>query len=427
MSLVRKITRPLRWLYSSSTLRLTFLLSLIFAIGMAIAIFLALSFGRDAVLSRVDETLASLATAVEADEDLEDRGAAIVLPLSALGNLPREFARIAQKGGGTVRLDRRFNQSEDWRAIVVRNDDDEAVLIAVPLDDSEDALELLGKVLWTTVGLILSIVIIIGLVTGFFAQRRLTRINKTLDRLAGGDLKVRTGITGGSDDLGELARQVDKSAAELERLVAQTRHLSASIAHDLRTPLARLRANIEMLPDGEERSDALAEAGRLAEIFDTIMRVARIEAGHGMQGFENVDLAALVSELADTFGPVVEDAGKHLIVQTSAANKVFADRKMLVQAIANLIQNALVHGGSNIILFASGLEIGVADDGQGVAPEQFEEIIKPMVRLDEARSSEGSGLGLAMVRAIADRHDATLQLSKNDPKGLRVSLNFTNL
>jgi len=398
-----------------------------FAVGMAIAVFLALSFGRDAVLSRVDGTLESLAAAVATDEEVANTPAVIVRPLDEMGDLPPAFLRVASTGGGTVRLDRAFNQSEDWRALTARDDDGEPVLIAVPLDDSEDALELLGEVLWTTVGIILLVVILIGFVAGFFAQRRLVRINRTLDRLAAGDLQVRTGLAAGSDDLGELARQVDKSATELERLVAQTRHLSASIAHDLRTPLARLRAQLEKLPEGQERGAALEEAGRLAETFDTIMRIARIEAGQGNDGFEAVDLGGLLVELQETFGAVIEDSGKRLATATSDAASVHADRRMLIQAMANLIQNALVHGGSDITLFADGRQIGVMDNGPGVAPDKHDEILKPMVRLDAARATEGSGLGLALVRAVADRHGAQLHLSQNNPSGLRVTLKFADL
>ena len=182
-----------------------------------------------------------------------------------------------------------------------------------------------------------------------------------------------------------------------------------------------------MLPLSEERGIALEEAQRLSAIFDTIMRVARIEAGHSKDSFVQVDLAELVEELGETFEPVAEMQDKRLHVKIEAGSTAFADRGMLVQALANLIQNALVHGGPDITLFARGREIGVADNGAGVDPAQFSEIIKPMVRLDAARESEGTGLGLALVRAVADRHGADLLLAQNKPQGLQVSLKFTEL
>ena len=301
------------------------------------------------------------------------------------------------------------------------------VLLALPLDDSDEALELLGGVLWVTAALVLCVNLALGLGIGLLAQRRMVRITDTLDRLAAGDLQARTGSTRTVDDLDDIARQLDVTAVELERLVAQTRNLSASLAHDLRTPLARLRARLEALPEGPERGAALEEAARLSGIFDTIMRVARIEAGQGRDGFEPVDLGALLEELAEIFGPVIEEEEKRPILETAGAATVTADRQMLIQAMANLIQNALVYGGDDITLFARGAETGVADNGAGVDPAHYGDIIKPMVRLDAARQSDGSGLGLALVRAVADRHSAKLLLAGNQPSGLRVSLKFAEL
>ncbi len=427
MSLAARLTGALRWLRRSSMLRLTLLLSVLFAIGMAAAVSVALSLGRDAVLQRIDLTLAGLAASVEADDAPDDSFAVLIRPVSELRDLPPDFARIARQGGGTVSLDRAFRRSEDWRVLIARDSDDERMLIAVPLDDSEDALDQLEEILWTAAFAVVGLALAIGLGAGLLAQRRMARITQTLTRLASGDLHARTGITRSSDDLDDLAQHLDRTASELERLVAQTRHLGASIAHDLRTPLARLRAQLEMLPEGDERGAALEEAARLSGIFDTIMRVARIEAQQGTDGFTPVDLGALIAEVAETFGPVVEDAGKRLVLRPQAPATVQADKGMLVQALANLLQNALVHGGPDITLFADGPRLGVADNGAGVDPALYPEILKPMVRLDGARTTDGSGLGLALVRAVADRHGADLALTPEAPQGLRVTLKFAKL
>ncbi|WP_424966546.1 ATP-binding protein [Dinoroseobacter sp. S375] len=427
MSLVASLTARLRWLRRSSTLRLTLLLSGIFTLGMVVAILIALSIGREALLRRVDDSLSGLAAAMEIDDVPSESFAVIVRPLDALGDLPPAFERVAARGGGTVSLRDDFRRSEDWRVMVAPDSKGTPILLALPLDDSDEALELLGGVLWTTALLVLGLNLALGLGIGLVAQRRMIRITDTLDRLAAGDLQARTGSTRAIDDLDDIARQLDMAAAELERLVAQTRNLSASLAHDLRTPLARLRARLEALPDGPERGAALEEASRLAGIFDTIMRVARIEAGQGREGFEPVDLGALAEELSEIFGPVIEEEGKRPVRAIEATATVTADRQMLIQAMANLIQNALVYGGDEITLFVRGAEIGVADNGAGVDPARYGDIIKPMVRVDAARQSDGSGLGLALVRAVADRHGARLVLSENTPTGLRVSLKFAEL
>lgn len=427
MSLAARTTNRLRWLRRSSTMRLSLLLSGVFAAGMIVAILVALDLGEDAIQRRVDTTLQALARAATLDETRGDEFAVIIRSPTDLRDLPPPFERAARRGVGTVELDRDFRRAENWRVMVTEDSRGTPILIAVPLDDSEEALELLAEVLWTTAFVVVAVALAIGLGAGFLAQRRLARINDTLARLATGDLVARTGTARSRDDLDDIARQLDTTAAELERLVAQTRNLSASLAHDLRTPLARLRARLEMLPEGEERAAALDEAARLSDIFDTIMRVARIEAAHGSDGFEPVDLQQLVDDLAEIFGPVIEDENKRLRLDVANAATVMADRQMLVQAMANLIQNALVHGGDEITLFAHGGDLGVADNGQGVDPSQYAEIIKPMTRLDAARANDGTGLGLALVRAVSDRHGAELALSKADPNGLCVALKFANL
>ncbi|MCY4178879.1 MAG: sensor histidine kinase, partial [Litoreibacter sp.] len=135
----------------------------------------------------------------------------------------------------------------------------------------------------------------------------------------------------------------------------------------------------------------------------------------------------LMRDLAETFGPVVEDEGKTLNLNIDGNDTVMADRQMLVQATANLIQNAMRYGGDQIALSARAGAISVADNGPGVDPDQYAEIVKPMVRLDTTRQSDGTGLGLALVRAVADRHNAQLILSQTDPHGLTVTLKFADL
>lgn len=427
MSLVGRLMDRAKWLRRSSTLRLSLLLSGIFAAGMAGAIFVALTLGEDALERRVDSSLEALARAASVQDARADNTSVILRAPTDLADLPEAFKRAARRGGGTVELKRDFRRSETWRVLVSRDSLGMPILVAIPIDDSDDTLELLADILWTTALVVTALTLAIGFGAGFVARRRLVRINDTLERLADGDLAARTELVRSRDDLDDIARQLDSTASELERLVAQTRHLSASLAHDLRTPLARLRARLEMLPEGEERGAALEEAGLLSDIFDTIMRVARIEAAQGNDGFEEVALGAFVDELAEVFGPVIEDGGKSLKLEVSAPAVVLADRKMLVQAMANLIQNAIVHGGHEVTVFAHNHTIGVADNGGGVDPAQYQEILKPMVRLDAARASAGSGLGLALVRAVADRHGAELALSEHAPQGLRVTLKFAEL
>lgn len=416
------------WLQSSSMLRLSLLLSVIFALGFAVAIFVALLLGQRQIEQRVDTTLSTVASTADIDGFDGDSPEMILRARSDVTGLPVPFRRAIARGGrSTVDLDHDLMGADVWRVLTAKDAHGRDIVIAVPLEQSEEARELLAGILWTTAAIVVAGSVAIGLVAGVLAQRRLGRITATLGQLAAGDLTARTGNTRQRDDIDDIAAQLDLTAGNLERLVGQTRHLSASIAHDLRTPLARLRAQIEMLPEGEQRGVALEEAGRLAGIFDTIMRVARIEAGHGRDGFDTIALDGLAGDLAETFGPVIEDSNKTLVLNVNSVATVDADRGMLFQALANLIQNALVHGGDNITIFADGSSIGVSDDGNGVNPAQYSEIIKPMVRLDAARTIDGSGLGLALVRAVADRHGAQLELGAVFPHGFSAALNFAKL
>ncbi|WP_300073877.1 HAMP domain-containing sensor histidine kinase [uncultured Ruegeria sp.] len=417
----------LTWLRRSSTVRLALVLSVIFAIGMAVAVFTALTIGSGAFERRVDGTLQALASSSDLQGARGDSFGLILRAADDLGDLPRPFGRAAGRGGGTVDLEDDFRNAETWRVLVSTDGQGLPVVVSVPLDDGEDALELLSSVLWTTVAVVIALSLIVGLTAGVLGRRRLKLINETLSALASGDLAARTGITLSNDDLGDMARQVDVTAGELEQLVAQTRHLSASLAHDLRTPLARLRSRLEVLPESEERGAALEEAERLSTVFDTIMRVARIEAAQGTDGFEDVALGAFAEELLEIFGPVVEDAEKKLTLEIAQPGTVFADRQMLVQAAANLIQNAIRHGGPDVTLNVDGQSFGVTDNGPGVDASDFAEIIKPMVRLDASRQTEGVGLGLALVRAVANRHQAELVLAPHQPQGLAVTLEFADL
>lgn len=431
MSLAARLLARLAWLRRSSMVRLSLLLSLLFALGMTAAIFIALSLGQNAIERRVDATLIALAQTATLAEAGGENPSMIMRAADDLRGLPSPFRRAVGRGGGTIELDNDFMRSDIWRVLVASDSIGAPIMVAVPLEESEQAQELLTGILWTTTLIVIGLALAIGLITGLLAQRRMALVRGTLGQLAEGNLSARTGHSRSRDDLDDIAGQVDKTAQELEKLVAQTRHLSASIAHDLRTPLARLRSRLEMLPEGDARSDALEEANRLSGIFDTIMRVARIEAAQGREGFETVALGDLAEELEEIFGPVVEDEGKTLSLAVKAPGTVSADRQMLIQAMANLIQNALVHGGNEIVLIAESTSLGVADNGAGVEATAYSEIIKPMVRLDSARSTDGTGLGLALVRAVADRHGARLTLSPltppQDPPGLQVTLNFADL
>lgn len=271
------------------------------------------------------------------------------------------------------------------------------------------------------------------------SQDRLNTINKGLADVARGDLSTRITLEG-QDDLSLLADRINVTSARLETVMTQMRVQSSNIAHDLRTPLARLRAQIETsLNAAEERGKsidpneletALEQIDQITNTFEALLRLARIESGAGRNAFRPVALEGLVGEITETYGPVVEEAHQTLHTDVQDPQTIHGDHDMLVQLLANLIQNALRHGAQNqtISLQVYGTRLIVTDQGRGIPVEDRENVLQPLHQGEATRQKDGFGLGLSMVRAICELHDAELTLSDGpNSSGLCVTVSFPKL
>ncbi|MEC3862553.1 HAMP domain-containing sensor histidine kinase [Mesobacterium sp. TK19101] len=287
------------------------------------------------------------------------------------------------------------------------------------------------------------VVVLAMLAIGYLLSRRsqvkLERIEATLDRVAEGETGARIGSQGAGDQIDRISQRIDAHLDRLDRLVAGTRRTAASVAHDLRRPLARATLDLEKAlaraESGQdpraEIEDAQADLARLTAIVSTILRIARIEGGVGA-ALEPIDLRPLLDEIAETYHPVAEDAGQSLDYQCDGPLMLRGDADMLAQLVVNLMQNALSHAGSGARItlsarqLAQGVVICVSDTGPGI-PEGFrQKVFEPFFRSDDARTVEGSGLGLPLVKAIAERHGAKVRLQDAAP-GLRVSVSFPGI
>ena len=279
--------------------------------------------------------------------------------------------------------------------------------------------------------------ILVGGVLGLRSQRRMSVVLATLSQVAGGDLTARVRPKRDRDDLDRLARRVDETVAQLEVLMRQMREFSASIAHDLKTPLARLRLRLEGLlsadgPGGdgpEEIRAALEQVDGIIAVFDAFLRIARLEAGASRAGFEPVDLVALADEVAEIYAAVVEDGGRRLEVDARGPASVSGDRVLLIQMLANLIENGMRHTpeGTTLTLVAGTGSLGLADTGPGIPSAERDSVTRPSYRLDRSRGLDGAGLGLSLARTIAELHGAELLLSDNprsETPGLYVRAAF---
>ncbi|MBO0904285.1 HAMP domain-containing sensor histidine kinase [Jiella sonneratiae] len=278
---------------------------------------------------------------------------------------------------------------------------------------------------------------VLALLGGFLVSRGPTRrvdeIALTTRQIVDGRLDLRLPVSGRGDELDRLAADINAMLARIETLLASLKQVSTDIAHDLRTPLARLRQRLDSVrrrartPEEYEVAidAAIEESDAAIETFHALLRIAQIEAGTRRSRFRPLDLRAVVRRTAEVYEEVAADAGHRLDIAELGAAHVEGDEELLTQLLANLIENAINHvpppGRIAISLHASDgvARLDVADDGPGVPDGERAKIFQRLYRLDQSRTTPGSGLGLALVAAIAELHGGSAEALDAAP-GLRV-------
>jgi signal transduction histidine kinase len=281
----------------------------------------------------------------------------------------------------------------------------------------------------------LTLVLAIGggwLLGGGFV-RRVDTIGRTSRAIMEGDLSARVPVRGTNDEIDQLVTGLNAMFDRIQQLLEGLRQVSSDIAHDLRTPLGRLRQRLE---DAREHATntaeyaaateaAIAEADSLLEIFSALLRIAQIEAGAQKSAFTEVDLSGLMRSIAEAYAPPAEDSHHKLESAIIDGVNLTGDRQLLAQMVSNLVENALTHTPAGcavrLALRRAGnrIEIEVADDGPGIPEAERDKVFDRFYRLDRSRTTAGSGLGLALVKAIAALHGLTLRLEDRQP-GLAV-------
>ncbi|MEO3473226.1 HAMP domain-containing sensor histidine kinase [Roseomonas sp. CAU 1739] len=267
-----------------------------------------------------------------------------------------------------------------------------------------------------------------GLLIGRSVARRAAAMDIALAAVQGGDLDRRLAVRAGGDEFDRLANRINATLDRLQALMAALREVTDDIAHDLRTPLTRLRQRLDdaaRAPTAEAIEAAQGEADRLLEIFAALLRIAQVESGTQRAGFTTVDLSAIAESVAEVYAPAAEDRGQALATEIAPGVTITGDPALLTQMLANLVENAVRHGraGGRIGLCIAGDGITVTDDGPGIPEAEREKVFHRFHRLDASRSTLGSGLGLALVRAVADLHGIEVALEDAAP-GLRVRLSL---
>lgn len=299
-----------------------------------------------------------------------------------------------------------------------------------------EVLEALGISLVSGFILIMGIGSFAGVWVGRLTEQRIDAISGTMKEVAEGKLAARIPTDGASnDDLDRVSVSINSTLEQLEDLMESQVQISNDIAHDLRTPLQRLRQRLEKMAgqqviDPHEADGALAQTEDIIGTFNALLRIAQIEAGDRRERFQRTDLRDLVTNVHEVFEPSAEDAGQQLhLKMPDRPVVVFGDPDLLMQLISNLVENALRHTpeGTTITLEAESVDnvsvLRVADTGPGIAPDDREKVFRRFYRGEKSRTTGGNGLGLSLCKAIAELHHVELDVSDNQP-GLRIEARF---
>jgi len=300
-------------------------------------------------------------------------------------------------------------------------------------------LQTTQAVLARTVGWILAAALVIGLLGGLILSRRtLTKLSDfthTAREVGAGRLSQRISLSQTGDELDDLGQTLNSMLDRIESLLSSVRHVSTAIAHDLRTPLTRLRNRLENLhesattePQGTGLDQAIAEIDTILQTFAAMLRLAEVESGTLKDRLKPLDLSELALKITEAYQPLAEESGARLELAAADQVTVCGDAELLQQLLVNLLENALQHAGPTptvkVGVRSQGRQavLEVVDNGPGIPEAERERLLKPFERLSS--SSGNSGFGLALVAAIARLHDADLELLDQQP-GLACRVLFS--
>src|SRR3984893_7237763 len=332
------------------------------------------------------------------------------LPTGLVPDVPTDAVVVRLDGGG--------REFQKVRIAAHPLPSGETMVIGRNIDEIVQIAEIVLRAL--ALGLLPAIVlaVVVGIVLSLRARRRITEVTQRIQRIVTGDLRERLPVRNNNDPFDQLAVSVNRMLGEIEALIQQIAGVGNDIAHDLRTPLTRVRARLEC---GRARAATLDELRAVVDhsisgldqslgVVTALLRIAEIEHSRRLEGFSQVQLAPLVREVGDLYEPIAED--KHVTLQVEAADEatVHGDRDLLFEAVANRVDNAVKftpEGGrvTLALLRRDGeIVIQVKDTGSGISEAEREAVIKRFYRSDKSRNTEGLGLGLSLVAAIVKLH-----------------------
>jgi signal transduction histidine kinase len=296
---------------------------------------------------------------------------------------------------------------------------------------------ILRAFLWVVIGAIV-IAGAGGLFLGFRFMRRVDAIAQTCQSIIAGRLDERIPLTGRQDEWDRLAGAINEMLNRISALLENLRQVSSDVAHDLRTPLTRVRNRLEEALNNstsiEDFSAAITTAiddmDQLLAMFTALLRISQVEAGARFDTFSTVPLTEILENVYQMYLPVAEDCRRSFTSSLAGGVRIRGDAELLTQMFSNLVENAIRHTPEhtkiqiNLNVEGESVAASIADDGPGVDPSEHEKVLRRFYRGSSSRASEGYGLGLALVAAIAQLHQAKLTLSDAKP-GLKVKISFS--
>ncbi|HED12282.1 MAG TPA: HAMP domain-containing histidine kinase [Gammaproteobacteria bacterium] len=330
------------------------------------------------------------------------------------------------------------NQDGYWPVIAATLPDGNRLLITQSIRQAENLREFILNMMIVILAVFVALTLFLGFRMGNTILRRIDRINGTARLIQQGDLSRRVSLAGSNDEFDELSRHLNEMLLHIERLVNGMQEVTDNIAHDLRHPLSRLRNRFEisLLNARDENTyrqtieHSLSDIEDIFGIFNALLEIAQTEAGSYRGEWKEVDLSSLIRDVAELYEGNTENNSQHLEIRIEPDIRIKGNRHLLGQATSNLMENAVKYAGSGnqlsiSLLMCEGYPLlSVGDNGPGISPADYHEVLKRFVRLDVARSTPGNGLGLSLVSAVAKLHRAELVLKDNHP-GLRVEIYFT--
>ena len=322
---------------------------------------------------------------------------------------------------------------------IVRLSNQSVLLVGIEMSDRLSVVRRINRTIFIAAPIGMILALIGGFFTSRYASQRAEALSKTSSAVMAGDLSQRVPVIGSGDEFDRLADTVNAMLSKIETLMSATRHAGDAIAHDLRSPLSRLRNRLEDALRGpmdemtarDTLGETVEEVDQVLATFNSILKLSRVRST-GEEHLHLLNISELCADVAELFEPACEDAGLTFTAEIEPELSLKADQALLAQALSNLIDNAIKYtprGGAvalNVKDTAQTVRIAVSDTGPGIPEADRQRVKDRFVRLDDARTEVGSGLGLALVEAVCDLHNGHFELDDStlEAGGLRASMTF---